>query len=353
MKGTLLLGAMRNEGPFILEWVAWYRMLGFENILIMHNDCTDHSPQLLRLLEKAGVISAKRHTPDKDQPPQMSAYRAARSHPLVKTCDWMFTCDTDEFLVIHKGDGTVKALLDGADRRFRGMAIHWLIYGNAEEEDWRDDFVHRRFLRSAWEKIPQNNCFKSFVYKPLDFGRWRPHAPKFWRGEGAWDTGTNRWVLSNERWFEAFHPTQNALNGTDNALITHKEAHLNHYILQTREQFAFKKGTPCAAELKQRYTDDFFTRFDRKGRENLSALKYRQAFDAAYDALVAIPGVLRLHHLCCADFVAAMCDKRGDDPSKDPRLRQHMEIANALPRHGKDVSVKPAPVAQSGVPETE
>ena len=54
MQGSLALTAMRNEGPFILEWVAWQKMLGFENILIMHNDCTDHTPQLLRLLDRVG-----------------------------------------------------------------------------------------------------------------------------------------------------------------------------------------------------------------------------------------------------------------------------------------------------------
>lgn len=333
MQGSLLLGAMRNEGPFILEWVAWYRMLGFENILIMHNDCTDHSPQLLRLLSRAGMLAERSHRPEQDQPPQVSAYAAARSHPLVKSCDWMFACDTDEFLVIHKGDGTVGALLDGAHRRFRGMAIHWLIYGNAGEERWEDQFVHQRFRRSAWEMIPQNNCFKSFVYKPLDFGRLRPHAPKFWRGKGAWDTGTNRWVFSDESWFEAFHPTQNALNGSDNDLVNHSGAQLNHYILQTREQFALKQGQLGAADLLERYTDAFFHRFDRKGRENLSALKYQDRFNAAYKDLTSIPGVLRLHHLCCADYVAALCAVRGIDPQDDPRFQHHQELAKALPRH--------------------
>lgn len=333
MQGTLLLGAMRNEGPFILEWVAWYRMLGFENILIMHNDCTDHSPQLLRLLERGGMIAQRTHQPEQGQPPQVSAYACARQHPLMKSCDWMFACDTDEFLVIHKGDGSVGALLEGAHRRFRGMAIHWLIYGNAGEEHWKDQLVHQRFVRSATEMTPQNNCFKSFVYKPLDFGRLRNHAPKFWRGSGAWYTGTNRWVFSDESWFEDFHPTKNALNGSKNNLVNHAGAQLNHYILQTREQFALKKKRLGAAALLDRYTDAFFTRFDHNADENLSALKYQDRFNAAYEELAGIPGVLRLHHLCCADFVAALCAARGSDPKDDPRFQHHRAAAKALPRH--------------------
>jgi hypothetical protein len=336
MKDSLLLGAMRNEGAFLLEWVAWYRMLGFENILIMHNDCTDHSPQLMRLLERSGVLAQKKHSPDADQPPQVSAYLKARSHPLMAQCDWMFHCDTDEFLVIHKGDGTINALIGDERRRFRGMAIHWAIFGNADQNDWHDEFVHRRFLRSAPEKTPQNNCFKSFVYKPLEFGKLRPHSPKFWKGEGEWYSGTNRWVYSNGKWFEEFDPTHNALNGSPNKRITHKDAQLNHYILQTREQFDFKKNRLCAAELKERYTDEFFDRFNHNSNENLSALKYQDAFNAAYQELIDIPGVLRLHHLCCADFVKEICEARGDDYESDPRYMHYKSTARTLPKHIKN-----------------
>ena len=46
---------MRNEGPFIVEWVCWYRMLGFD-VLIATNDCTDHSVALLDRLAEEGWL---------------------------------------------------------------------------------------------------------------------------------------------------------------------------------------------------------------------------------------------------------------------------------------------------------
>lgn|GEM_PF-4960346 len=30
-----VLSLMKNEGPFILEWVAYYKLLGFDNIVIL------------------------------------------------------------------------------------------------------------------------------------------------------------------------------------------------------------------------------------------------------------------------------------------------------------------------------
>ena len=51
----------------------------------------------------------------------------------------------------------------------------------------------------------------------------------------------------------------------------------------------------------------------------LSALKHTEA--------MALPGVARLHHLCCADLVARLCAHQGRAPQDDPRW--HAEIAAA------------------------
>jgi len=330
---------MRNEGPFILEWVAWQKMLGFDNVLIMHNDCTDRSPQLLRLLEKAGVIATKRHHPKPRQPAQPSAYAAARSHPMVKQARWMFTCDVDEFLVITKGDGSLAALLDDGDAPFAAIAINWLIYGSGGHALWEDALVHRRFLRSAKPHAPQNNCYKSIVKHPLDFGKFRSHSPKFWEGQGAWGEGENVLVLTDYQPYTAYHPTDNSLNSTPNDGIVHGAAHLNHYTLQAREQYELKRGRPSASIGHDRYNDDFDHRFDRNEVENPSALTYADRFDAEYAKLTAIPGAMRLHHLCCADFVAALCVAQGKDPAQDPRHQHHLKTARALP--------KPDPARQS------
>ena len=49
-----MLAAMRDEGPFVVEWMAWYRMLGFR-ALVAVNGCTDRSPELLGRLRGGGL----------------------------------------------------------------------------------------------------------------------------------------------------------------------------------------------------------------------------------------------------------------------------------------------------------
>lgn len=102
LKATVV-ASMRNEGPFILEWLAWYRMLGFSRALVVTNDCTDHSPALLDALEAKGLLAHLRVEIPPGEPITQRKLRAARRHRLVTKADWVFVCDVDEFLVIHYG----------------------------------------------------------------------------------------------------------------------------------------------------------------------------------------------------------------------------------------------------------
>lgn len=338
MEGTLVITAMRNEGPFILEWLAWYRMLGFQHALVMHNDCTDHSPQLLRLLERHGFLAQKSHEPDPARPPQPQAHIKARRHPLVQAAEWAFVCDADEFLVIHKGDGSIGALVDNGNLQAAGVIVNWSIFGSSGRARYEDGLVHRQFLHSAKTFASQNNGIKTVIRRPRDFGRLRAHGPRGWRGAGRWGEGENVFLLADGRPYPEYDPDPvgtHPINGTVKNVVVHDWAQLNHYAVRSHEQYAFKKGRASAALLEDRYTDDFFQRFDRNEIENESALAYRDRFDAAYGELVAVPGALRLHHLCCADYVAAMCEKRGDDPKRDPRYVMHRDAAASLPKHEK------------------
>jgi len=332
MQGSLALTATRNEGPFILEWLAWQKMLGFEKTLILHNDCTDHSPQLLRLLDRVGEISAKRHEPRKGHNPQGEAYRVARRNPLVKQAEWLFTCDVDEFLVIHKGDGSIGALLNNGDTPFAGMAINWRIFGSAGLRKWQDGLTHRQFTYSSKPEAKQNSCFKSFVRHPRLYSRLNSHCASSWHGSGEWGENGNVWVASDGSALDRFHPNKRPLNASPADRMTHTVAEVNHYAVRTHEQYAHKKGQPAASTGANRYTNDFFRRFDRNEVENLAVTAYRKRFDAEYDRLCQITGAMRLHHLCCADYIADMCNRRGDDPGADKRYQFHKDMAQRMPR---------------------
>lgn len=115
--------------------------------------------------------------------------------------------------------------------------------------------------------------------------------------------------------------------------MQHHIAEINHYAARTLEEYSYKKGSPAPADGADRYADNFRKTLDRNEQENLSAVSNGNRFDVEYDRLCQIPGAMRLHHLCCADFVVSMCEKCGDDPATDPRFKFHKDMAKSLPRH--------------------
>ncbi|WP_253913394.1 glycosyltransferase family 2 protein [Pseudoruegeria sp. HB172150] len=318
---------MRNEGAFLVEWVTWYRMLGFD-LLVATNDCTDHSPQLLDLLQQAGWLTHITHSPPPGTPPKRSAHAAFRNHPSVASHDWLLICDVDEFLVIHDGDGTIPGFLNDAPERFHGIAFHWKVFGSSGESEWHDTLQHRTFTRCAEAHHPANTSFKSLIRHPLEFRRFGMHSPIGF--DGDWGKGANRWIDSEGRNLSRYDPRQGEQMATHPDRVTHAAAQMNHYMIRSPESFALKRGTPSPAARRDRYTDDFLVRYDRNEDTDISALRYTQQFAALHAQAMALPGIARLHHLCCADYVTRLAHAAGQPAEDDPRFQRHMELAGSM-----------------------
>ena len=114
----------RNEAPYLLEWIAHYRVLGFQQITIYDNRSNDASANILVPLAKAGVINAFHWSDRKSK--QFRAYNHAirRLRPFV---EWCLFIDLDEFLVLD-GDRLEDIVPDEPD--VMAVAIPWRPYGS-------------------------------------------------------------------------------------------------------------------------------------------------------------------------------------------------------------------------------
>ena len=150
-----LVSPARNEGPYLLEWIAWHRVVGFGDIVVLTHDCTDGSDVLLDALGNHGFVRHLRHQPSdsesesESESPLGSAYRRARQDPQVVAADWVMALDTDEFLQVFAGDGSIHDLMRLNGQHCLGMAINWKVFGNNELTTWADEFVRHQFTRAA------------------------------------------------------------------------------------------------------------------------------------------------------------------------------------------------------------
>lgn len=323
--------SVKDEGPFLVEWICWQRLLGFTDIVIVTNACTDRSPQLLDALAAAGWITHLAHEVPDGKGITSHKLAAAKALPQVIAADWVMVADVDEFLVIHPGAGRLPDLLATPGRPFLGMSIPWRVFGTSGRTRWEDGLTHRQCLRAGAEGARLSGWVKSIHRHPDWFARLGEHSPKRLRPRhlARWGAEGMIWVNPAGEEVTGWTPADDSLRILPEALQGWRIAQINHYMLRSTESFSLKRGTLSPVAGKDRYTDAYHDRAEQNAVEDRSALRHAAAFDALHAAAMALPDVHRLHHLCCADYVRRLAAKAGRAAEDDPRLAHHLGLAEA------------------------
>ena len=80
----------KNEGAFLLEWIAYHKIIGLTDIVILSNDCEDGSDEMLDHLSKSGeIIHLRNDGPYDDRGIQFAALKLADRQKAVKEADWI------------------------------------------------------------------------------------------------------------------------------------------------------------------------------------------------------------------------------------------------------------------------
>ena len=143
-----VITTMKNEGAFLLEWVAHHKALGFDNLVICTNDCADPTTDMVLRMQKMGLVRHHATTYKPGSSIQRGALRQARLYPEVQDADWIYVCDADEFLTIGLGDGSVDALITAASPRVEVIAVPWRVFGSDGITDYSDLPVTQQFRRA-------------------------------------------------------------------------------------------------------------------------------------------------------------------------------------------------------------
>ena len=52
----LCITTVKDEAPYLLEWIAHHRAAGVTDFLVFSNDCSDNTQQILKVLQMAGIV---------------------------------------------------------------------------------------------------------------------------------------------------------------------------------------------------------------------------------------------------------------------------------------------------------
>lgn len=232
---------MRDEGPFILEWLAHLKSIGVTHVVVFSNDCTDGSDRLLDQLSVLPWITHIRQTLNEGDSAQWTALRHAWHLPEVGDADWLLFCDVDEFPEIKIGDGTFKALISDVGQ-VDAIALPWRLFGNAKRVHYEDKPVTTQFTRCAPPDLMfpiASTFFKTLFRKKGPFAGMGVHRPKQKNPENH---GLPVWVDgSGVRLPSTFvnNPKRLSLVGTN---MGRDLVELRHYSLKSVEAFLIKRG---------------------------------------------------------------------------------------------------------------
>lgn len=180
---TLLIATVKNEGLVLLEWVAWHRLIGFDDIVIAQNDSDDMTKEMLICLEEIGAVHFVENSDPGDFKIQSNhqgrGYIRISNLPIYAASDWAMTLDGDEFLSISTGDGTVADLIEKLGDDADQIHVHWHNIRSGGFTTYEDELVTTRFTQTFGEghitRVP--NLFKT-LYRTNAFERACVHRPQ-------------------------------------------------------------------------------------------------------------------------------------------------------------------------------
>lgn len=302
MKITIVT-CMKNEGPFIVEWIAYNRMIGVTDFLVYTNDCTDGTDELLDQLQHAGILTRLPNPAEPGQPHQMTALKASPSHPLVQDADWVFVCDIDEFLDIRVGDGTIPSLIEACGNP-SAISATMRMMANGGVDRFQDRPVIEQFTRShdpaRWgdeTAIEVKTLTKSGF--PLKF--FGAHRPLVRNGHDhdanpiKWSDGSGRQVP------DAFvKAAMKRRRHKFPAAGASEMASLNHYTLRSLDSYLVKSHRGDVNRKYREFRTQYWTdRNDDRVEENRICRRLPE-LEAQIDMLGALPGVADAHAACVA-----------------------------------------------------
>ncbi|SFJ67098.1 glycosyltransferase family 2 protein [Jannaschia pohangensis] len=287
----LIISTMKNEAPYILEWVAHNRAIGFTDFLVFTNDCDDTTDALLDRLEARGILTHQVNTVLK-RGPHKSALRWAKDHVLRHKATWILITDVDEFINVRSADGTIQGLLADLGPETDVVSFPWKCFGNGGIEPFRDKPLTAQF--TVCEPVPRRGGRKSRDVKTLfrnpdamyHFGLHRPRVKDEWKDRIVWKSPSGEDISAR------MNKGQSWLMKWDGCQET---AYMHHYPLRSLEAYILKKNRGRANHVGEDLGLDYWDKWNMTGGRDKTLVDGAPGFAEALADLRSDRATRQLH----------------------------------------------------------
>jgi Glycosyl transferase family 2 len=241
---------VRGEAPYLLEWIAYHRVLGIKAFLLGDNAGDDEATsKLLQALHDRKIIfrfdwRGQTHF-------QLAFYKQVLAAARL-FADGIFLIDVDEFLRPTAGFSVLQiAQAWLSDPSVGAVALNWAIYGSSGREEAGEGLVIERFTRRAPQDFNINHHAKAFARVSACAGPGgNPHAVEL-------NTGRYTDPLRRDVVWDATREYPPGLT----ANVIWDVLRVDHFIVKSHAEFRAKAGRGSLIQ-PDRGWDTYFQRHD-------------------------------------------------------------------------------------------
>jgi hypothetical protein len=282
----VLFTGQKDEGKYVLEWIAYHKTIGFTDFVFFSNDCTDGSYELLSALQKLGHCQHSIHNPT-NLTPQHNAAKLAYDGGTFEDGDWVMWMDLDEYLFINIGDHKLESLIQAIEGRDM-IYIAWKLFGDNHNETWPGRHITDKLVGCQEFDETLEPAGKSLFKWSDKIERFSAHRPWVKPGvsrdefDAISSAGTRPTPFFGVKRGIKFN---RLLNGGQYWNL----AQVNHYAVRTPDMYIEKAkrgaGNPRQSKVRNKYKDSFYRQYNRNESEDRKILIFRDQVDAEIVAL--------------------------------------------------------------------
>lgn len=282
----VLFTAQKDEGRYVLEWIAYHKIIGFTDFIFCSNDCTDGSYDLLNALQELGHCQHFIHHP-KDLTPQHNAAKLAYDNGLFTDGDWVMWMDLDEYLFVNISDHKLDNLIHAIEGR-NMIYVAWKLFGDNGNKTWPGRHVTDKLITcEAFDENvePAGKSLFKWSNKISDFSAHRPWVKSGVTREefdAISSAGTRPTPFFGVKRGQKFH---RLLNGGQ----YWKLAQVNHYAVRTPDAYIEKSergaGNPSRSKVRNKYKNAYYRKYNRNEAVDRKILVFRDQIDAEVSLL--------------------------------------------------------------------
>ncbi len=239
-----VVAIMKNEGPYLKEWLDFHILVGVTKFFLYDNESTDDTFKILKPYIESGIV-------DYTYYPGRAMQKPAYHDAVKKHCDktrYMALIDLDEFLVPVKH----KTLPDFLNTlpRFSQLIISWVNYGSNGHKKKPCGLVIENYTKRGKKRYG----VKSIINPRLIVYLGNPHY-NFVAGPTIDENGKHIGAVNQEN-----NPT------------TINKIRCNHYQTKSYEEYYARccKGSAATGALLKTFGKDIETNFQSFDKNEIS-----------------------------------------------------------------------------------